>query len=89
MADAGTVQVPEKVDEPADFGLDPSLEAALELLTPDQRLVVHLKHVEGLDGNEIAEIIGSTRGAADAMAARAERRLRHYLELRADSGRLV
>ncbi|MEM9563988.1 MAG: RNA polymerase sigma factor [Actinomycetota bacterium] len=82
-------QIPETVNEPPDYdlGLDPSLEAALALLTPDQRLVIHLKHVEGLDGNEIAEVIGSTRAAVYAMAGRAERRLRHYLELRGKSGR--
>ncbi len=82
-------QVPDTTDEPLDFdlGLDPALEAALQLLTPDQRLVIHLKHVEGLDGNEIAEIIDSTRVAVYAMAARAERRMRHFLERSGESGR--
>lgn len=62
-----------------DLGLDPHLESALNLLTPEQRLVVHLKHVEGLDGNQIAEITGRTRMAVYAMATRAERRLRRQL----------
>ncbi len=57
------------------LGFDPELEAALAALTPTQRLVIHLKHVEGLDGHRIAEIVGSNRGAVYATAARAERRL--------------
>lgn len=74
-------QLPEAEGEDEySLGLDPQMEAALALLTPDQRLVVHLKHVEGLDGNQIAEIIGSNRIAVYAMAARAERRMRRYLE---------
>ena len=62
-----------------DLGLDPHLEAALALLTSEQRLVIHLKHVEGLDGHQIAEITGTSRMAVYAMATRAERRLRHHL----------
>lgn len=74
-------EVPETRGEDAyNLGLDPALEAALALLTPDQRLVIHLKHVEQLDGNQIAEIIGSNRVAVYAMAGRAERRMRRYLE---------
>ncbi|MEM7323178.1 MAG: sigma-70 family RNA polymerase sigma factor [Actinomycetota bacterium] len=75
-------QVPERRGDVPDYdlGFDPQLEAALKLLTPDQRLVLHLKHVEELDGNQIAEIMDSSRTAVYAMAARAERRVRHYLE---------
>ena len=59
---------------------DPDLEAALAQLTPEQREVLHLKHVEGYDGEEIAQITDSSRTAVYAMAARAEARLRKLLE---------
>lgn len=59
---------------------DPDLEAALALLTPEQREVLHLKHVEGYDGEEIARITESNRSAVYAMAARAEARLRKLLD---------
>ena len=82
-------QVPDYAEDDPDYdlGLDPQLEAALKLLSPDQRLVLHLKHVEELDGNEIAQIMDSSRGAVYAMAARAERRVRHYLERESTRGR--
>lgn len=59
--------------------IDPELEAALSTLTPEQQEVLHLKHVEGYDGAEIAEIVDSNRTAVYAMAARAEARLRKLL----------
>ena len=59
---------------------DPELEQALAELTPEQQTVIHLKHVEGYDGAEIAEIISSNRSAVYAMANRAEARLRNLLE---------
>ena len=58
---------------------DPELEDALAQLTPEQREVIHLKHVEGYNGAEIAEITGSNRTAVYAMAARAEARLQKLL----------
>lgn len=62
-------------EEPVE-GFHPDLERALGELTPEQRMVLHLKLVEGLDGNEIAEIMGSSRAAVYAMAGRAETRIR-------------
>ena len=62
-----------------DLGFDPHIESALSILTPEQRLVIHLKHVDGLDGHQIAQITGTSRMAVYAMAARAERRLRRHL----------
>ncbi len=62
-----------------DMGLDPVLEGALSSLTDQQRLVLHLKHVEGIDGEQIAEILGVTRMAVYATAARGERRMRQLL----------
>ena len=59
--------------------VDPELENALSALTPEQQEVLHLKHVEGYDGAEIAEILDSNRTAVYAMAARAEARLKKLL----------
>ena len=72
--------VPDREDEDEYWlGYDPALERALAELTPMQRLVIHLKHVEGLDGHTIADITGISRGAVYATAARAERRLGRLL----------
>lgn len=72
--------VPDQQDEDEYWlGYDPDLERALAELTPMQRLVIQLKHVEGLDGHSIAEVTGTTRGAVYATAARAERRLGRLL----------
>lgn len=73
-------ELPDQIDEDDYWlGYDPELEAALAELNPTQRLVMELKHVEGLDGNTIAEIAGISRGAVYAVAARAERRLGRLL----------
>lgn len=64
-----------------EFGLDTVLESALSHLTAQQRAVLHLKHIEGLDGEGIAEILDITRMAVYATAARGERRLRQLLQL--------
>lgn len=66
-------------EDRVELGLDPELEQALAELTAEQRAVLHLKHVEELDGSEIAQILGSNRTAVYAMAARAEQRLRKLL----------
>lgn len=72
--------VPDSSDEDEYWlGYDPELERALAELTPMQRLVIQLKHVEGLDGQSIAEVAGISRGAVYATAARAERRLGRLL----------
>lgn len=60
--------------------LDPELERALSALNKRQRTVILLRHVAGLSGEEIAEVLGSTRRAAYAVLARAETRLRTLLE---------
>ena len=66
------------VDEP-DIGLDPNVERALASLTPQQRAIMYLRHVIGMSGAEVAEVLGSNRAAVFAAAARAERRLRSLL----------
>lgn len=85
---APRAEVPDQADEDEYWlGYDPDLEAALSQLTPMQRLVIQLKHVEGMDGQTIAEIAGTNRGAVYAAAARAERRLGRLLVGKARIGR--
>lgn len=80
-------RLPESNDEDHyQLGLDPGLERALASLTPQQRQIIHLKYVEGLDGQQIADIMDSNRVAVYAMSGRAQRRLRNLL-IRIDSGR--
>ena len=62
-----------------DSQLDPALEQALNALTKRHRTVVLLRHVAGLSGEEIADVIGSTRRAAYAVLSRAEANLRDAL----------
>jgi RNA polymerase sigma-70 factor (ECF subfamily) len=50
----------------------------LDHLTPDQRQVVELR-LAGLDGNEIAAILGRSRGSVDTAQSRAVSRLREVL----------
>ncbi len=69
-----------------ELGLDPQLERALASLTPEQRQIIHLKYVEGLDGQQIADIMDSNRVAVYAMSGRAQRRLKNLL-VRIDRGR--
>lgn len=71
---------PEQVSIDIVIHPDPALELAMAQLTAEQREVLHLKHVEGYEGAEIAEIIGANRAAVYAMASRAETRLKKLLE---------
>lgn len=73
-------QLPEERTDDVIVLIDPQLEKALAALTPEQQEVLHLRHVEGYDGAEIAEIVGSNRTAVYAMAARAEARLKKMLD---------
>lgn len=75
--------LPERRDPdglPADLGLDPPLARALERLTDRQRTALLLRHVAGMSGDEIAEILGGNRDAIYALIARAERSLRRHLQ---------
>lgn len=65
-----------------DLGLDSEMASALADLTEQQRQIIHLKHVEGLDGHQIAATLGASRSAVYAAAARSERRLRAKLNRR-------
>jgi RNA polymerase sigma-70 factor (ECF subfamily) len=55
------------------------LRAALRRLTADQRQVVTLKYLEGLQNDEIADILGKPVGAVKALQHRAEAALRRLL----------
>jgi len=57
----------------------------LGFLTPDQRQVVELR-LAGLNGNEIAEALGRTRGSVDTAQSRAISRLREVLGREGDNG---
>ena len=65
---------------PPGFDTDPDLAAAMKQLTPNQRTLLVLRHVVGMDGNEIADIVGGNRVAVYTAARRAESRLRSLLE---------
>ncbi len=79
--EAPTDQLPELASfDEVPATMDPELESAIALLTDEQVQVIHLKHVEGCDGDEIAEIMGSTRPSVYAMASRAESRLKKLLD---------
>lgn len=59
--------------------LAPDLESALNSLSKRHRTVVLLRHVVGLNGEEIATVIGTSRRATYAVLGRAEARLRAAL----------
>ena len=66
-------------NDPLADQLAPELETALSTLNKRQRTAVVLRHVVGLSGEEIAEVIGSTRRATYALLDRAEAKLRTEL----------
>jgi RNA polymerase sigma-70 factor, ECF subfamily len=71
-------------DNPAEEAMDHILlgqiRSALTRVTPEQRLVVISKYVEGLDNEEIAQIIGKPVGAIKALQHRALQSLRRLLQ---------
>ncbi len=71
-------ETPIEQDPLADH-LGPDLENALLSLSKRHRTVVLLRHVVGLNGEEIATVIGTSRRAAYAALGRAETRLRAAL----------
>jgi len=62
---------------------DEEVRDALAALSPRDRRILLLNAWEGLDGNELAAVLGLSRGGADAALSRARSRLRE-----AWSGRL-
>lgn len=69
---------------PSGFDTDPELAAAMAQLTLGQRTALVLKHVVGMDGNEIADVVGGNRIAVYATIRRAEQRLRSLLDRASD-----
>ncbi len=65
---------------------DPDLVAALQRLSDRQRTLLALKHIVGLDGNEIVDVVGGNRAAVYAATARAERHLRKLLTDQREEG---
>lgn len=74
--------VPDVGVEPPQTALDtdPALAAAMGRLTPRQRTLLALRHIAGMDGNEVADVVGGNRAAIYAATKRAERRLRKILD---------
>jgi RNA polymerase sigma-70 factor, ECF subfamily len=60
------------------------LRQALDTLTEDQRQVVLLKFVEGLDNKEVAQAVGKNEGSVKSLQHRALGALRRTLERRGD-----
>jgi RNA polymerase sigma-70 factor (ECF subfamily) len=56
-----------------------TLESALALLGPEQRLAVILSDIEGLDYQEIADVMGSSLGTVKSRLSRARAQLRQIL----------
>jgi RNA polymerase sigma-70 factor (ECF subfamily) len=83
-----TERIPEAVveDDPIEALPDPGLVEALDRLPKRQRTIVLLKHVVGMSGEEIARVMGMTRGAVYAAGERAERGLREMLSAVIDDG---
>jgi len=71
---------------PAGFDTDPELSDAMGQLTERQRTLLVLRHVVGMNGNEIADVVGGNRVAVYATIRRAEQRLRSLLGPEIDGG---
>jgi len=72
-------RLPEEPDDvdPADLTVrDELVREVLEALSPRDRRVLLLHAWEGLGGDELAEVLGISRGGADAALSRARARLR-------------
>jgi RNA polymerase sigma-70 factor (ECF subfamily) len=59
--------------------LNRTLEAALQTLTPDQRVVIVLSDVQGYNYQEIAEITGVSLGTVKSRLSRARSKMRDLL----------
>jgi len=71
--------VPEEIDDadPATLALeDAEVRSVLAALSPRDRRILLLHAWEGLNGNQLAEVLGISRGGADAALSRARAQLR-------------
>jgi DNA-directed RNA polymerase specialized sigma24 family protein len=62
--------------EPVDRWLSPELAAAMDSLSQRQSLMLELRHVDGLSGQDIADLLDMKRPATYAALDRAEASLR-------------
>ncbi len=75
-----TDMLPERaVNADIEVGWDPDMAEALCSLTERQRNLIVLKHVVGLSGKELADVMDTSRAAAYAATERAERSLKRAL----------
>lgn len=79
-------EVPDEPDDDVDPAAlavtDDEVRAVLEALTPRDRRILLLVAWEGIHGDELAEVLGISRGGADAALSRARSRLREAWEAR-------
>lgn len=79
-------RVPDEIDDsdPATLVLaDDALRAALAELSSRDRRILVLHAWDGLDGEQLADVLGISRGGADAALSRARSRLREVWAARA------
>jgi len=78
-------EVPEDVD-PAALALDDDhVRAVLAMLSPRDRRILLLVAWEGVDGEGLAQVLGVSRGGADAALSRARARLRAAWDVEEDA----
>lgn len=73
-----TAELPDRPDPGVpgpDLGLDPEMEAAVAELDDRERSLIVLKHVVGLSGREVADVLEMSRAAVYGATRRAERHL--------------
>ena len=79
-------EVPDEPDDdvdPANLAVtDDEVRTVLAALAPRDRRILLLVAWEGIDGDELAEVLGISRGGADAALSRARSRLREAWETR-------
>lgn len=80
-------EVPEGADDggfdPAELAVaDDQVKEVLAELAPRDRSILLLTAWEGLDGDQLAEVLGISRGGADAALSRARSRLRDAWDAR-------
>jgi RNA polymerase sigma-70 factor (ECF subfamily) len=59
--------------------IESHVEAALKRLSPEHRMVIHLREVEGMDYDGIAEVLRCRKGTVKSRLARAREQLRIVL----------
>ena len=71
-----------RADESPDSATDPSLITAIETLPPVEQAVLRMKHIDGLETEEIASLTGSNPVAVRTALSRARKKVRDiYLKM--------